>query len=92
MSNGGGLIAFELRGGLSAGLALMNRLRLITRAVNLGDAEVPIQHPASVTHSTYSPEERAAHGTTEGLVRLSVGLETLDDIVEDLAQGLDRAS
>jgi methionine-gamma-lyase len=91
MSNWGGLIAFELKGGLHAGLRLMNSLKLITRAVSLGDAETLIQHPASMTHSTYSPEERAAHGITEGLVRLSVGLETLDDIVEDLAQGLDRA-
>jgi methionine-gamma-lyase len=90
MSNGGGLIAFELRGGLSAGLALMNRLKLITRAVSLGDAETLIQHPASMTHSTYSPEERAAHGITEGLVRLSVGLETVDDVLEDLSQGLDQ--
>jgi methionine-gamma-lyase len=90
MSNGGGLIAFELRGGLSAGLALMNRLRLITRAVSLGDAETLIQHPASMTHSTYSPEERAAHGITEGLVRLSVGLETIEDVLEDLIQALDR--
>jgi methionine-gamma-lyase len=90
MSNGGGLIAFELRGGLLAGLALMNRLKLITRAVSLGDAETLIQHPASMTHSTYSPEERAAHGITEGLVRLSVGLETIDDVLEDLSQALDQ--
>jgi methionine-gamma-lyase len=90
MSNGGGLIAFELKGGLPAGLALMNRLELITRAVSLGDAETLIQHPASMTHSTYSLEERAAHGITEGLVRLSVGLETVDDVLEDLSQGLDQ--
>jgi methionine-gamma-lyase len=68
----------------------MNRLKLITRAVSLGDAETLIQHPASMTHSTYSPEERAAHGITEGLVRLSVGLETIDDVLEDLSQALDQ--
>lgn len=81
----------ELKGGLHAALRLMDNLKLITRAVSHGDTKTLIQHPASMTYSTYSPEERAAHGINEGLVRLSVGLETLDDIVEGLAQGLDRA-
>jgi methionine-gamma-lyase len=90
MSNGGGLIAFELKGGLPAGLALMNGLELITRTVSLGDAETLIQHPASMTHSTYSAEERQAHGITEGLVRLSIGLETIDDVLDDLGQALDQ--
>ncbi len=85
----GAMIAFELRGGLEAGRAMMNRLRLIARAVSLGDAETLIQHPASMTHSTYTPEERAAHGITEGLIRLSVGLEEVEDILADLAQALD---
>ncbi|QEX22126.1 methionine gamma-lyase [Hypericibacter adhaerens] len=89
MSLPGGLIAFELEGGVAAGTALMNRLELITRAVSLGDAETLIQHPASMTHSTYSAEERQKHGISDGLVRLSVGLETLDDLVNDLAQALD---
>ena len=84
----GGMIAFELRGGFDAGLAMMNRLQLIRRAVSLGDAESLIQHPASMTHSTYTPEERHEHGISEGLVRLSVGLETPDDILEDLAGAL----
>ena len=66
----------------------MDRLNLITRAVSLGDAETLIQHPASMTHSTYSPEERAAHGIGEGLVRLSVGLENVEDIIADLDQAL----
>ncbi|MDP2063883.1 MAG: methionine gamma-lyase [Phaeovulum sp.] len=84
----GGMIPFEVVGGKAGGIAMMNRLRLIQRAVSLGDAESLIQHPASMTHSTYTPEERAAHGIAEGLVRLSVGLEGVDDILDDLMQAL----
>ena len=85
----GGMIAFELRGGQAAGVAMMNRLGLIQRAVSLGDAESLIQHPASMTHSTYTAEERRAHGIADGLVRLSVGLEEADEIAADLTQALD---
>ncbi|MBA3911595.1 MAG: methionine gamma-lyase [Rhodobacter sp.] len=88
MSAFGGMIPFEVVGGKAGGIAMMNRLRLIQRAVSLGDAESLIQHPASMTHSTYTPEERAAHGIAEGLVRLSVGLEGVDDILDDLMQAL----
>jgi len=89
MSGFGGMIAFEMAGGYTAGLQLMNRLTLIRRAVSLGDAETLIQHPASMTHSTYSPEERAAHGISEGLVRLSAGLESTVDLISDLENALD---
>ncbi len=92
MSQFGGMIAFELNGGLDAGRAMMNQLQLITRAVSLGDAETLVQHPASMTHSTYSPEERARHGISEGLVRLSIGLEGIDDVIYDLEQALPRPS
>lgn len=85
----GGMIAFELHGGLEAGRALINRLQLVTCAVSLGDAESLIQHPASMTHSTYTAEERAEHGISDGLVRLSVGLEDVGDILADLDQALD---
>ncbi len=88
MSAFGGLIAFELDGGLEMGMALMNKLTLITRAVSLGDAETLIQHPASMTHAIYSAEERAKHGISDGLLRLSVGLENVDDILDDLEQAL----
>lgn len=88
MDGFGGMIAFELDGGYDAGIAMMNRLNLIRRAVSLGDAETLIQHPASMTHSTYTAEERAAHGISDGLVRLSVGLEDVDDIIADLADAL----
>ncbi|WP_417599980.1 methionine gamma-lyase [Pararhodobacter oceanensis] len=90
MAQFGGMIAFELKGGMQAGIELMNRLKLITRAVSLGDAETLIQHPASMTHSTYTPEERALHGISEGLVRVSVGLEGVEDILDDLAQALPK--
>ncbi|WP_298982534.1 methionine gamma-lyase [uncultured Roseibium sp.] len=90
MRQPGGMIAFELTGGLDAGTSMMNALKMIQRAVSLGDAETLIQHPASMTHSTYTPEERAAHGISDGLVRLSVGLEEVDDILEDLQQALPR--
>ncbi|WP_372003682.1 methionine gamma-lyase [Tistrella mobilis] len=86
----GGMIAFELTGGLAAGRETMNRLGLIGRAVSLGDAESLIQHPASMTHSTYTPEERAAYGISDGLIRLSVGLEDPADLLEDLEQALPR--
>lgn len=89
MSQFGGMVAFELHGGLQAGVRFMDALRLFTRAVSLGDAESLAQHPASMTHSTYTPEERAAHGISEGLVRLSVGLEDWGDIAADVEQALD---
>ncbi|MDF3416523.1 methionine gamma-lyase [Sulfitobacter sp. M57] len=88
MANFGGMIPFEVKGGKAGGIAMMNRLNLIHRAVSLGDAESLIQHPASMTHSTYSPEERAEHGIAEGLVRLSVGLEGVQDIIDDLHTAL----
>ena len=88
MAQFGGMIAFELEGGLDAGRAMMNKLKLIIRAVSLGDAETLVQHPASMTHSTYSPEERALHGISEGLVRLSIGLEGVEDVIQDLEQAL----
>jgi methionine-gamma-lyase len=77
---------------MAAGIRFMDALQLVTRAVSLGDAETLAQHPASMTHATYSPEERAAHGISEGLVRLSVGLEDPEDILADIAQALDTAA
>lgn len=88
MADYGGMIAFELKGGMTAGVTMMNRLNLIRRAVSLGDAESLVEHPASMTHATYTPEERLAHGISDGLVRLSVGLEDVTDILADLSQAL----
>jgi len=92
MDNFGGMISFELHGGIDAGIRFIDSLTLATCAVSLGDAETLVQHPASMTHSPYEPEERAKFGISEGLVRLSVGLETLADIQADIAQGLDSLS
>lgn len=86
----GGMIAFEVKGGLEAGRKLMNTLELCSLAVSLGDTETLIQHPASMTHSPYTPEERALSGISEGLVRLSIGLEHPDDIIDDLKLALNK--
>jgi cystathionine gamma-lyase/methionine-gamma-lyase len=90
MRNMGGMIALELKGGLAAGRRFLDSVRLATRAVSLGDAETLVQHPASMTHATYSPEERSLHGFTDGLIRVSVGLEDYDDLREDLMGALDQ--
>lgn len=86
----GAMIAFEIEGGKEAGVKLMNSVKLCTLAVSLGDAETLIQHPASMTHSPYTPEERTAAGISEGLIRLSVGLENADDIIEDLKNAFNK--
>lgn len=84
----GAMIAFEVKGGIEAGKKLMNTVKLCTLAVSLGDTETLIQHPASMTHSPYTEEERAASDITEGLVRISVGLEDAQDIIDDLNTAL----
>ena len=88
MSDFGGMIAFELKGGLTAGQVMIDAAQMIHCAVSLGDTETLIQHPASMTHSTYTPKERAAHDISDGLVRLSIGLEGIEDIWADLEQML----
>ena len=86
----GAMISFELKGGFEAGKTLLNNLKLCSLAVSLGDTETLIQHPASMTHSPYTKEEREAAGITDGLVRLSVGLENVEDIIADLEYGLEK--
>lgn len=88
MNGPGGTLAFELKGGLEAGRNLMNRVRLCHVAVSLGDADTLIQHPASMTHAVVPPEDRMKMGISDGLVRLSVGLEDVRDLIADLDQGL----
>ena len=90
MKDFGAMISFELKGGFEAGKTLLNNLSLCSLAVSLGDTETLIQHPASMTHSPYTKEEREAAGITDGLVRLSVGLENVEDIIADLEQGLEK--
>jgi methionine-gamma-lyase len=92
MSQPGAVIAFDIHSGLDAGRRFINALRLVTRAVSLGDAESLAQHPASMTHATYTPEERARHMIGDSLIRLSIGLEAIEDILEDLRQALEASS
>lgn len=87
----GGMIAFEVEGGVAAGTAVMNAVRLCTLAVSLGDVRTLISHPASMTHSTVARGAREAAGIADGLVRLSVGIEDPDDLLADLDQALTAA-
>ncbi|WP_445665760.1 trans-sulfuration enzyme family protein [Fodinibius sp. AD559] len=84
----GGVLSFELEGGFEAGVQLMENVELCTLAVSLGTADTLIQHPASMTHSVMDEELRLQAGITDGLVRLAVGIEKIDDIIADLKQAL----
>lgn len=85
-----GMLSFELKGGLGAGKRMMDRVGLVRLAVSLGNVESLIQHPASMTHSNVPREERLKTGISDGLVRFSVGIENVDDILADLGQALDQ--
>lgn len=85
---GGGIVAFELKGGKDAAWKLIDATRMLSITANLGDTKTTITHPASTTHSRMTPEQRAAAGIGDGLVRIAVGLESLADIQADLARGL----
>ena len=85
----GGMMSFELKANRDQVAAAINKLQMITIAVSLGDAESLIEHPASMTHSTFSAEALKDAGISEGLVRLSVGLEDPEDIIADLKSVLD---
>ena len=87
----GGMISFELKGGLEAGKKVMNSVKLCQLAVSLGGVETLIQHPASMTHLTMGKKARESAGITDGLVRLSVGIENVEDLLDDLKQALDKA-
>lgn len=90
MRGPGSMISFELKGGYAAGQKLMNSVKLITLAVSLGGIESLIQHPASMTHAHVSEEAKKAAFITDGLVRLSVGIEDIEDLLEDLDQALQK--
>ena len=92
MKAAGGVIAFELNTDLKGGTDFIDNMQLFSIAVSLGDAESLIQHPASMTHSPYEPAERAEAGITDSLIRISVGLENVDDIIADLSQALAQVS
>jgi len=88
MAAAGGVIAFEIKGGLDEGEKFINSMSLFSIAVSLGDAESLIQHPASMTHSPYTQEERQEAGISDSLIRISVGLENVEDLMLDLQQAL----
>jgi methionine-gamma-lyase len=90
MRGGGGVVSFELAGGIEAGKTLLNSLRLCTLAVSLGGVETLIEHPASMTHASMGAAARTRAGIPEGLVRISVGIENADEIVADIDQGLEK--
>jgi methionine-gamma-lyase len=86
----GGMLSFELKGGFKAGVHLMEHLRVGTLAVSLGNVDTLMQHPASMTHASVAREDRLQQGISDGLVRMSVGIENFEDILADLEQGLAR--
>jgi O-succinylhomoserine sulfhydrylase len=92
MSQGGGIVVLELRGGLDAGRRFLDAVQMVSHSANLGDTRTIVTHPASTTHSRLTPAERAAVGISDGLIRVSVGLEHVSDIVADLDDALNRAA
>ncbi|MCG2616352.1 O-succinylhomoserine sulfhydrylase [Terrimonas sp. NA20] len=91
MRNGGAIVSFEIKGGVDAGRKFLNALQMISMTNNLGDSRTIASHPASTTHSKLTETERSSVGITAGLIRVSVGLEHVDDILEDLRQALDKS-
>jgi O-succinylhomoserine sulfhydrylase len=88
MRLGGGLVTFEVKGGIDRGRKLLNSLEMISHSANLGDTRSIATHPASTTHSKLKEEERLAVGITPGLIRVSCGLENIEDIIEDIESAL----
>lgn len=91
MSGGGGIVCFELKGGLQSGIRFLDSLELLSLTANLGDSRSIASHPASTTHAKLSDEEKASVGITPGLIRISVGLENIKDILADIEQALDKS-
>ena len=90
MENGGGIVCFELKGGLEAGRIFLNNLKMLSLTANLGDTRSIASHPASTTHAKLTEEERIEVNITPGLIRISVGLEHCDDILQDILQALEQ--
>jgi O-succinylhomoserine sulfhydrylase len=91
MKAGGGIVCFEVKGGIESGRKFLNNLQMLSLTANLGDTRSIASHPASTTHSKLSEEERLSVGITPGLIRISVGLEHPDDIINDILQALDKS-
>ena len=92
MKNGGGIVCFNLKGGLQSGKIFLNSLQMLSLTANLGDTRSIASHPASTTHAKLSEEERLATNITAGLIRISVGLEHVDDILADILQALEKCT
>lgn len=90
MKNGGGIVCFDLKGGLESGRKFLNGLKMLSMTANLGDTRSIASHPSSTTHAKLTEEERLATNITPGLIRISVGLEHTDDILEDILQALEK--
>jgi O-succinylhomoserine sulfhydrylase len=90
MKNGGGIVCFELKGGLESGRNFLNSLNMLSLTANLGDTRSIASHPASTTHGKLSEQERSLVNITPGLIRISVGLENRDDILQDILQALEK--
>ena len=91
MLKGGNIVTFELKGGIESGQTFLNQTQMCSLSANLGDTRTIVTHPATSTHSKLSPEDRARVGISDGLIRLSIGLENIEDIKQDIAQALDKA-
>jgi O-succinylhomoserine sulfhydrylase len=92
MKLGGGLVTFEVNGGIDRGRKFLNSLKMISHSANLGDTRTIATHPASTTHSKLSDDERAAVGISAGLIRVSVGLEDITDILNDINQAIESSN
>lgn len=92
MKLGGGIVCFEIKGGIEAGRKFLDALQILSLTPNLGDTRSIASHPASTTHSKLSEEERLSVGITPGLIRISCGLEHVEDILQDIEQALEKSS
>ncbi len=92
MKRGGGLVTFEIKGGITSGTRFLNALNMLSLTANLGDTRSIATHPASTTHAKLTPEARAQSGITDGLIRISAGLEHIDDIIQDIDQALHQST
>jgi methionine-gamma-lyase len=88
MRHPGAMMSIELKGGLQSGITMMNKLKMCTRTVSLGTCDTLLCHPASMTHYSVPKEQRERYGITDGLIRMSIGMENVEDILADLNQAL----
>ena len=89
MKLGGNIVVFEVKGGIESGRLFLNKIKICSLSANLGDTRTIVTHPASTTHSKLSEEDRLEVGITDGLIRVSVGLENINDIINDINQALE---